>query len=199
MFGGGPMLHSIAVFAYAALLLTVIAMMVELRWEPRSPMLAGMLVGSATIAVLLGLVLLPFSAFGILFYGLGLLGLLPFAAAWTYGRRGGAIWRRTLAAGSRRHHHWRFALGLVMLLGLPIASQWLVTRLVSSTVAALVAGDDAHGARLARLRPIGAIVATQPFILAYEAHTDARVRQRLERAYGGLTGSSLPEDMVHAD
>jgi hypothetical protein len=81
---GGAYLGAFRAFGHVA---TVTAALLLLRAAISSGFTrieAGMLYGAAIVAFALGLVLLPVSLLGAFLFGLGLLGLTPFAASWIY-------------------------------------------------------------------------------------------------------------------
>jgi hypothetical protein len=184
----------LAVIGYGTALLAMVVFIADLSLEPRSAWLAGGLAGGAIYALALGVALLPSSIFATLLLGVGLLGLLPFATAWRYGRRALDAWWRSVGSetGGRLT---RFALGVIMVLGLPLAAHLHFRRTVEVAVEELLEGDPRGVARLERLRPIGSIVDKSPFALALERdprdRDDAAVA-RLAEGYRALTGRVPP-------
>jgi hypothetical protein len=79
------------IFAYTVIFVAITALLVWLVGE-RAPVharvLGGIMIFGAVFALVLGLVLLPFSVLGILFYGIGLCGLTPFITMIIYLRNG---------------------------------------------------------------------------------------------------------------
>jgi hypothetical protein len=72
---GGAYLGAYRAFVYAATALAALLLVRALNVSRASELEAGMLYGATGVAFLLGVVLLPLSIAGILFFGLGLLGL----------------------------------------------------------------------------------------------------------------------------
>jgi hypothetical protein len=130
VFGGSPSL-SIRVWAYLAFSIGTFALVVWLLFARflgiTSSLVAGILLIGAVCAALIGMYILPFSLVGVVFVGIGLLGLTPFATAIIYFRNG----RRALRVAqlnSRGHHRLVLlaaATAAVLAVGIPAIAQWL--------------------------------------------------------------------------
>lgn len=105
--GEGPILAAFAPGCYCAMALGMLALGVQLLARPRSAVLAGVLAGAAGFAALLGLVLLPFSIFGLFVNGIGIFGFSPFLTALAIGWQANSA-RKNAAA---QEHSLRFWLG----------------------------------------------------------------------------------------
>jgi len=85
---GPPLLMPFKAGCYAATAIFIAAMLIWVGAAKVPGLLSGVLGAGALFALVVGLVLLPFSILGTLFaMGLGLLGLAPFAMAYVYARR----------------------------------------------------------------------------------------------------------------
>jgi hypothetical protein len=86
----GPLLGWAAPFVYLAIGLGVSLLtfwLIANHWIVRGRSLfVGVFLGGAIFAFITGLVLIPFSLFGIIIYGLGCLGFIPFLVAIVYWR-----------------------------------------------------------------------------------------------------------------
>jgi len=82
--------------------------------------LGGMLLGGGIFSLVVGLLLLPFSLLGLIFFFVGIFGFTPFFTAVVYLRNG---WRAANPSRSGDDMSWRdaaaFAFGLVFALGMP--------------------------------------------------------------------------------
>lgn len=97
------------------------------RFQRMRPALAGLFLAGWLFAAALGIALLPFTVLGTFYYGLGLLGLIPFFTASAFWRNFKLAWRTEPTAPSR----WRLglaALGFVFALGLPLGTQLAAVR-----------------------------------------------------------------------
>jgi hypothetical protein len=87
--GEGPILGAFAPGCYFGISCGMLALGLHLLVRPRSAVLRGVLSAAACFAVLLGLVLLPFSILGSFAAdGVGILGFSPFLTALVFGAQG---------------------------------------------------------------------------------------------------------------
>lgn len=114
--------------AYCTFGLQMVAMLIWLIAAPKraAGVLAGIFVVGVGIAILVGLLLLPASAVGILVLGLGIMGFTPFLTAGTFYRRA----RDAMSVGRSYLCSARYCLSLLvgMLLAttVPVLLTWLV-------------------------------------------------------------------------
>lgn len=118
----GPLLGGTGPFVYVAIgsgtfLLAI--WLIANRWITKGRSLfAGAFLGGTIFAFLLGLAMLPFSLIGLLLFGLGALGVMPFLVALVYWRNARMAWSEVGAVNNTL----RFALaiaGFVFVFGLP--------------------------------------------------------------------------------
>ena len=126
---GGGLLSAYATFVYILTAISVVTYGVWLIAGSRAawlgPACAGVFIAAALAGLAVGLAVLPISAIFVLFLGLGLLGLIPLAAAWAYGRAAWRAWQPV--AGTALPTTWRLglaALGFVIALSGAGAMQW---------------------------------------------------------------------------
>jgi hypothetical protein len=78
------------IFSYALSSVSILAMATWLLWGRKlgevRPFLGGLFLAAAAISTLVGIYLLPYSAFGIIFAGLGLLGFTPLFSGFVFFR-----------------------------------------------------------------------------------------------------------------
>jgi hypothetical protein len=126
----------IAVWSFAGL--GMIALLVSAR--PISPvgmyeLLHGVLIAAAAGATIIGVVILPLSFVALLFV-VGLLGFVPFATAYVFGRRAYVLFRRT-----ERPRWLVVALGGAMMFAVPIGLQYAEQLWLTSKFDAIESGD----------------------------------------------------------
>jgi hypothetical protein len=96
----GDLLAAYRPFAYLLSFISILAMAAWLLWGPKLKWLAapvsGLFYVGGAISLLVGLVLLPFSIFGIMFSPISLLGLTPLFSAVVYIRHGRRAYNASL-------------------------------------------------------------------------------------------------------
>lgn len=129
----GFLLGSLQFYAYTIIALEMVALAAWLsgvagRGRPPAA-LGGVLLAGGLFSFALGVVLLPFSVLGIIFFLVGILGFTPLFTAVVYLRNG---WRAANLGRSGDDMSWRdaaeFALGFVFALGAPAVAP-VVARL----------------------------------------------------------------------
>lgn len=186
---GEPLLGGYRGFASGAIGLGFFSLAVWLSIRKPSALLAGLLAGGALFALLLGLVLLPFSAVGLLLV-IGILGFSPFATAFVF-------WRNAVRAFPRP---WpgRTAVKAVAVLGLTLAwaGPWAAQRYVTHEVSQafeMVQSDDPTAAQhgVAVLKRLWVFADFDRLVTEYESEADQGRRARLAGAYRELTGLEI--------
>jgi len=155
---------------------------------------AALALGCA-FALLLGTALLPISMPAISFFGLGLLGLAPFAMAGVYASRAGEAWRV-----ARREQRTMFAsavVGLAVPLLLAGGVQRGTDRSMARALAEIRSADATVRERgLTRLRWIGWLCDPAAITRAFEEELDPERKERLADAYFAWTGSSIESAFI---
>lgn len=86
--GDFTLLANYQTFAYALSSVSILAMTAWLLWGNKlgelRPFLGGLFLVAAAISTLVGIAIAPFSAIGIVFYGLGLLGFTPLFSGFVF-------------------------------------------------------------------------------------------------------------------
>ena len=199
LLGGGPLFAGYRVFAYTIIFVEITALLMWLvgrRGPVGSRVLGGVLCAGALFSLVIGLALLPFSLFGIMFYGIGLCGFAPFLTLIIYLRNGRRALRHAqahaLAPGRRPPPA---LLSAVLVLALPAAAQWQVTQVVSRDVRALTEGDAAYAsAATRRLKYVRWLTLGEDYdqlVLAYRLERDPARRTRIAAAYKEITGADI--------
>jgi hypothetical protein len=189
MFGVGlPILGRVKPFCYVATFLAISAFAFWSR-RPRpepSAFVSGIFAGGAVFATALGCAILPFSLIGIILLGLGLLGLTPFLMAATYARAAKVAFPGDLP---RHRRQAAFALGFLLMLGVPTAVQTEASRTLTVTLTQVASGDPVAATRgVERLRRWWPLLDLELLIAAYLAETDPARQARIADAYRQLTG-----------
>ena len=129
--GEGGMLGFASPGCYCAILLGMSALAYHLSSKRCSAFVAGALAAATLFATVLGVVMLPITALGTLFLGIGIFGLSPFLAALSIGPQARRAYRES--TGERRVP--RFLLGFVLYAGVCALAQWRIDSawLVSAT------------------------------------------------------------------
>jgi hypothetical protein len=106
---GAPVLGRFRTAGYVGIALGVAVMAAALLIQKRSALIAGMLAGGSLFAAALGAAILPLSLMGIVFFGIGLLGLSRGSERWSSGgERAAFMSRRRRTTGRRlRRSGWR--------------------------------------------------------------------------------------------
>lgn len=185
---GTPILGAWKPLGYVGIFLGMAAVACHLVAQRASAVLAGALAGAALFAVALGLCLLPFSLLGLLFFGLGLLGLTPFVSAVVVAWRARLAFRRAQGRGRLRHAF----LGLLLFLGTGVAAQWRATRAFDHAVSDLRSGRpervEAAVQDLARWR---ILLDLDRLVPIWDREQAPATKQSFAQAYERVTGEKI--------
>lgn len=139
---GVGILQGLAMPVYSVIGVGIISFAGWLLFASKFQALAGLFAGvfatGSLVAFSIGLMLVPISLFGLLAFGLGALGFIPFITAWVYGRYAIRAWQY----GWGEHPPPRFKRVVMTLSGLALvvsifwASHGLVTPVYNQLVAA---------------------------------------------------------------
>jgi len=177
-------------FGYVATVVAAALLLRALVWPAGRPFEAGMLYGAALVSLILGLVLLPLSLFGILYFGVGLLGLSPFAAAWVYLRNGarqhGGPAGRLMSGPALR--------GALLFVASAAAAQLLANRALGWSVENVDRPQAVTA--LHALRPI---YDADVLLSQYRSSQSDEQKRRLSLAYQHMTGQMLEARLQSMD
>jgi hypothetical protein len=185
VFGVGmPILGRFKPFCYTATLIAVVSAAAWL-WRPRASALgSGLLAGGALFAAALGCAILPFSALGVLFLGVGLLGFTPFLMARVYARCA-----KDAFSGTTGFRWAAFALGVAVVLGVPLVVQAEASRALQQSLSDLASADPTtNGRGIERLGRWSPVLDYEQLIGAYVKEADPNRQARIAAAYRELTG-----------
>lgn len=179
---------------YLALGGSILAYAIILCRPPRTlatrTLTAGLLCGATLTAYGFGLALVPFSILGLIFI-IGILGVIPFLAAWAYQRIAVQLLRFGLPGWYGRRQFW---LGLLLMLVVPLGGQVYATRRIDSASQALIAGQpERRQEAIASLRSAFwcSLSCYDQLVLPYMREGDPDRKVALADAYREITGGSL--------
>lgn len=186
--------------AYGTIGLAFLSLAIWLLFRRAAFVLAGALAAGAGFALLIGIVLLPYSVFGMLAF-IGVLGFSPFLTSFVYLRNAVRAFARARsgAAGPRELAGvLSAAAAFVILLGLPWGTQALASREVARvTDAALASGDFATS--VAALERIRWLVDADALVRRYQSEVVPERRRRLAGLYLSFTGRRIEDRIRQLD
>jgi hypothetical protein len=185
---GSPILGHLKGFGYVGIALGVTTLALCLVSERPRAVLAGCLMGGCLFSVGLGVVLLPFSVLGTLFFGVGLLGLSPFLSAMVFGR-----WSRRVFAGAppSRRMSKGFA-GFLLFFAIPFGVQRASSAVLDRAVADILSGRPDRVERgVARLERWGFLVDVDSMVGLWTEQREESRRRILASAYQRVTGRDI--------
>lgn len=195
--GGAGLLARFRLFGYVEIALSIVTLAYYLFTRRASSVLSGFLLGSAVFSLLLGAVMLPLTAIGLLII-IGILGFAPFVTGFVFLRNAWRCWQQYLAGTrttSRSPARFRVALSLILILSVPAALQGFVSQLVNRALVRLQSGPDqdfASALHTLQWIPYDA----DELAFAYQKTSDAKQRERLARAFTELTGQTVEERLA---
>jgi hypothetical protein len=201
------------VFAYIGIILGTITLTSWLTFGSRIGyrwigFFAGILLFGALFASAGGLLLLPFSVFGLLLYGIGLLGFIPFVTGFVFLRNGlrALSYKEQMQSFSERRLFWvSIVLGLSMIIAIPIVAQWQTSQIVSQGVQLILSGNDTaseKGVQSLKSAFWCDNACYKKIVDAYLKEKDETRRTVLAKAYQEITGHSIEsviKEMLNTD
>ena len=183
-------LRPVRIFAYLEIAFSIIVLIYYLVRRRPSSFVSGVLAGGALFSFVLGMAMLPLTLIGLILI-VGVFGLTPFVTSFVF-LRNAVRSGKTEGAAVSRSAVASFALGFVLIAGLPLAAQISITSVGRHAIVALQGGteQDYHDAvrTLKRMR-----YDPDEIAIAYRGCTcvnDMR-RERLARAYKEMTGNDI--------
>ncbi|HYY42990.1 MAG TPA: hypothetical protein VE775_09680 [Pyrinomonadaceae bacterium] len=191
-----PILADYRLFAYAVIFIEITALLgwhVRVREARQARILGGIMLAGGIFSLVVGVVILPLSLLGLLFYGIGLFGFTPLVTAIIYLRNGRRALRYARAqAPTPGRRVAPVLLSALLSIALPALAQWRVTHMTEQAMRALTAGDTAQAAmatnRLKYIHWLALDEGYEQLLLAYRQNGDASQRARIAAAYMQLTG-----------
>ena len=188
-----------ATMAYATIALSFLGLTAWLLLRRPAFFLAGALAAGAAFSFLLGILLLPYSLFGLMII-LGALGFAPFVTAFVYLRNS----VRAYALGSTprdpavaRHPGTSLlaGVGFFLVLTLHPATVTLVRSEVARVADRAVSSGDL-AASVAILQRMRWLVESDTLVWTYQKETAPERRRRLAELYRSLTGKRIDERLA---
>lgn len=199
-FSRGP-LADYRVFAYLGIILGILTLTIWLFCGSRidntwSGFFAGILLFGALFAGAGGIVLLPFSLLGLLLYGIGALGLIPFVTGFVFLRNG---FRALRFKGHMQYPDerlfWGFVVfGFVMIFSIPAFAQWQTSRVEQQGIQLVLNGNDValkQGVQILKTAFWCDNSCYDKLVEAYMRENDETRRSILARAYQEITGQDI--------
>lgn len=201
---GRPILGEVRFLAYMTAFIEIATLLVWLlRREclgAHAVAVSGFLYAGALVSLLIGICILPLTLIGIAFFGIGLLGFIPFVTAFIFLRNA----RRAFNLCARQRVGPRrlaaFLMGVTFVIGFPLAAHLKLSRGAQHALTKIIEGN-AYEAEAATEQLKFINYFTEPdttgLISAYLKEQDTARRERLSRAYQKLTGRQLDADAVY--
>jgi hypothetical protein len=185
---GGPILGPFKPLGYVGIAAGVGAMAWHLLLGRAPAVIAGVLGAASVFAAALGMVLLPFSLLGTFFFGVGLLGLSPFASSLVVG-----WWaRRAYRDAPASHRRLRVLAGFLAFGGACAGAQWAASSALERAIHELRSGQPelarSGTARLSRWR---VVVDLDQLVTIWIREEDVTRKESLAAAYRQLAGRDI--------
>jgi hypothetical protein len=188
---GSGFLGSFRLSGYAAVTFSALALGYYLLIRRASPVLAGALFGGFGFALILGLLMLPVTVIG-LFIAIGVFGLTPFITSYVFLRNARRCWAGCPIERSRPRRLYLLALGMALILGLPVGLQWSASSMTDYAVKWLTSGSEEDYTRAVKmLRLTRSILDPDEMVIRYQKSSDEKDRGRLARAFEAVTGRKI--------
>lgn len=156
-------------------------------------LIGGALICGGIFCVTVGLVLLPFSAMGLML-GIGLFGFTPFLTAIVYLRNGVRAWHSETENTSTILRAANLVLSLLLVLGGPALLSNAIHGFVTNSVNAMLAGDSQRALAAAQgLKPLRYFAGSEinRIVQAYIAESDPARKQLFKICYQEITGEDI--------
>lgn len=185
---GSPILGPIKAFGYVGMAVGIATLIVSIVRQRSRAALAGCLAGGCVLSVGLGIVLLPFSLLGTLFFGVGLLGLSPFLSALVFGRWSHRMLRRALP----RHRMLEATAGFLLFFAIPVGVQRASSVDRDRAVADILSGRPQRVERgITRLERWRFLVDVDPMVELWSDQREGESKKALASAYQRVTGRDI--------
>jgi len=198
----GGLLVDYYLFAYLGAGIGIITLIFQLSWGKRLRMgggiMAGVLLAGALVALLIGLLILPTSLLGILAYGIGLLGFIPFLTSFVFFRNGLRALRQAKTNIAKSSLILSITLGIIIAIGIPSIANWGSSRFVAQSIDAILHGDTQQAeASIQRLKhAFWCNVSCFDDIVDYYhgiIFVDNSARDQFTEAYMEITGDDIKD------
>lgn len=120
--------------AYALIAVGVLSMSYWLLSRSASSYLAGILTVCSFLSFVLGVLILPASFIGIFFFGIGLLGFIPFATSYIFYKSATFVWREAINTKNKLS---KFVAGIAFVILVIFSCQISAQKILERTVAVI--------------------------------------------------------------
>jgi hypothetical protein len=162
---------------------------------------AGVFVVGGLFASMLGVLMLPFSIAGLIFFGLGFLGLIPFVAAWVYFRNAIRAYRAAVSTFKGKMLVLTVMLiAAILVLGIPVLVQSRVNDAIEQATKQLVITSpalDVNRKAVSQLLTINQLCFSLCKTTIYAAFADVIAQNpsldmELKSSFQGVVGEAYP-------
>lgn len=141
----GGVLAEYYLFAYLGAGIGILTLILQLSWgkwlRVGGGFVAGVLLSGALVALLIGLLILPYSVFGVLVFGIGLLGFIPFLTSLVFFRNGLRALRQARNRIPKPSLILSITLGIIIAIVIPGIANWGSSRFVAQSIDVILYGD----------------------------------------------------------
>jgi hypothetical protein len=193
--------YKLLVYLFSAIAICTLGLWLRFgsRSKKQSGIIAGVFLTGALFTSVLSLVLAPLSLAGVFFYGIGLLGFIPFFTSFVYWRNGIRALRQAKANLPRQSFVWSIISGIVLLIAIPTVVDQALSRIASESLQVVL--SETTDSRLkeqatTRLNYFEWYINTREIIDAYGTETDKLRKERLTAVYQALTNQEIEEQIA---
>lgn len=153
--------------------------------------IAGILVSGSLASLIIGIIILPLSIFGLLFL-IGILGFTPFLVSFVYLRNGVRAFNTARPFAEAAILKASFLVGAFLITSPPALVHWHISRIVTESMNHLLRGDlRTADAATQSLRSVAWATDLDPLVRAYARETDQTRKGSLAKAYKEITGKDI--------
>lgn len=201
--GGAPLFADyqavVYLFSGAEILLLFLWLVLDPGFEFCNSLIGGALFFGGLFCMAIGLVLLPYSAFGLII-GIGLFGFVPFGVGFVYLRQG---YRALRATSTKLSVKTLTALsGILLVIAMSVLPAIEIRAVTTDAVNQILKGDSEEALSAAhRLAPLKFVSEAQMdrLVNAYTSEQDESRKQLLKRCYWEATGENIEQRIVARD
>ena len=188
--GYSPFIYGLSALAIAALGLWLGA---GQRMRARAGPVSGVLLAGAIFCLLIGVVILPLSLFGLMVgERVSVLGFTPLVTTFVYARNTIRSFRHSRAGSTRSRSVSSLVLTCALVIVVPGLANWGASRVIARSIDQIRHGDQAstEGA-VRRLRYLNWCADLDQIVFDYGKETDPIRKERVAAAYKRLTGQDV--------
>jgi hypothetical protein len=185
--------YKLLVYLFSGVSIAVLAawLLVYRTLKSFGGVIAGILLTGAIFSLIIGILILPLSIFGLMVI-IGILGFTPFFTAFAYLRNGIRAMKIAEPLVSRAKLVSTLLLGAFLVIAFPYITNAGVNRLVSQSMNDLLKGDpQVIESAIRRLKYVGSFADLNEIVWAYSKEQDKTRKQNLARAYKEITGEEI--------